>query len=227
MSERQDSERAGREARRAGRPGAAADRRPAHRSATSPRRELQAALGMPSNLLAHHLNVLEARGHDRPAPLRGATAAAATSTSIPGALDRLSPDGVAAARPGACSSAPRTPPAPSSPPRSGRSASSIPVASGRHAPGRRGSTPARSRPRNATTSPCPTADPAALADVLGDAGSRRHGLRQRPRGTRRRRRAALVDPRPGARSAPTPRSTPPPRDSQRRIEDLAPRLAAS
>ena len=123
--------------------------------------DLQRELGMTSNLLAHHLRTLENAGlvtrHRSEADRRRTY----LQLDPPGARRAL-PD----RRPGAalchgsCSSAPRTPPAPSLPPPSGAQASSIPVASaGTHpadaiAPGataaarRHGLTLAQVRPRS-------------------------------------------------------------------------------
>ena len=156
--------------------------------------ELGALLAMPSNLLAHHLHVLEqagiitrrrSEGDRRRSYLR----------LVPGALDGLGRVAAAGGPPGAVRLhrelrpvAPRR--------RAVAAGQPCPRGVGRHASGR------RDRPRRGrrgTAAPAPAAPAAAPAHQRRPRGRRpgHHGLRPRPRGTRRARGAALVGPGPG------------------------------
>ena len=119
--------------------------------------ELQALLAMPSNLLAHHLKILENEGMLVRGPGPKPTGGAATCTCAPGALDGIVAGVRLARRCGSCSCAPPTRPAPSWPPRCGGE----PVPSRPRPLGpipRSASIPAPSRPRTGTICRCGCCD---------------------------------------------------------------------
>ena len=164
--------------------------------------ELRRRLGMESNLLAHHLDVLERVGLIERSRSSGDGRRRYVHL-LPDALDGLAPGRPRPAGAGAVRVHARTRPAPSSPPRCGaRRPASRPTSAGTHPADagasrrRRRRPPGRTRPRRApprTTSPTSTSLPALVITVCDRAHEELDA---------RRRLAALVDPRSGARSAP-------------------------
>ena len=123
--------------------------------------ELAAMLAMPSNLLAHHLHVLEQAGIVTRRRSQGDRRRTYLQL-ISGTLDPLAAPPARAARSGSCLSAPPTPPARTWPPRYGAG----PAPSRRHQPAPtllRGSSRAPSPPPGATACPCPGCGPATSA----------------------------------------------------------------
>ena len=157
------------------------DHRYAAARAMRPRPSWPRMLAMPSNLLAHHLHVLEqagvitrrrSEGDRRRTYLR----------LIPGALDSLAVPPAPRRRGGYCSCAPPTRRARTWPPRCGAG----PAASRRSRPApirHRRSIPARSPPPGATGCRCPGCGPATSARSRRRR-PRSHGLRHGPRRTR-------------------------------------------
>ena len=178
------------------------------RSRIARHRSSSSALPIPSNLLAHHLDVLEDAGLIERSRSSGDGRRRYVHLR-PGALDHLRTELDRCSRSRRCSCAPPTRPAPSSPPPSGRALTDATAESaGTHPAERR---PPRRRRRRASRRTRPHRRDARLAHRARHATSvDDHGVRPGPRGARPRPRlAALVDPRPGPRPAPAPRSTPP------------------
>ena len=114
--------------------------------------ELADLLGMRSNLLAHHVNVLVEHGLVRRTPSEGDRRRTYLSL-VPGALDALTaPSACLRRRPGGCSSSAR------------------PTRRGPSSPRRCGSSPARSRRRPPAPTPRPASTPGA------ERAARRHHL---------------------------------------------------
>ena len=210
-----------RSARRAGRPGPAADHRHAAGGDASPS-ELAAMLAMPSNLLAHHLHVLEQAGIITRRRSEGDRRRTYLQL-IPGALDSLAAPTARAGAGGCCSCAPPTPRARTWPPRCGAG----PATSRRHRPEpirRRRSIRARSPPPNATACRCPGCGPGTSArsgsdgDLVITVCDLAHEELGEAAG------GALVRPRPGSGRRPGQlrRGASP---ASRRVGRLAPRLA--
>ena len=129
--------------------------------------ELAGMLAMPSNLLAHHLRVLQEAGLVSPAPVRGGPPPylPAAGPRRAGRPRRPRPGG--AARGGCCSCAPPTPRARTWPPRCGGGpARSRPRRPARTRPAR--SPRARSTPPQRHGLPLPAAHPRHISDVRHD-----------------------------------------------------------
>ena len=128
--------------------------------------ELRRLLGIESNLLAHHLDVLEGVGLIE----RSRSSGDGRRRYVHLLRDAL--DGLGPGRPVAsgrrCSSARRTRPAASSPLRCGGTSPGSPADLGRHPPGRAGASGARSPQRTGpgSTSPAPTPRALATGDAL-------------------------------------------------------------
>ena len=151
-------------------------------------------LAMPSNLLAHHLRVLEQAGIITRRRSEGDHRRTYLQL-IPGALDIAGRAACAGRAGGCCSCAPPTRPARTWPQRCG----ARPAASRRNQPApipRRRSPRALSTPPPAIACHCPAAAPPHHRSPA-QRRPRHHGLRPGPRGTRRPGGSALIRSRPG------------------------------